>query len=194
MQIPFFENAEKKKQRLIELDLKKLAKAEAANAKRLAKRKAWDRFWFRTKLMIVIVSAGFVSFVGLVVYLNSNSQQQSKVSSPQSFAVLYAPPSSVVVSPLFDVFSSQPLVSFPLDGVIPKPIAPSLPRSLLSAPPVEKKAGKPLDSKQEKSDGNYWLNTSTGKRHNSGCKYFGDTKKGRACSKADGKACDVCGG
>jgi hypothetical protein len=33
--------------------------------------------------------------------------------------------------------------------------------------------------------------SSTGKRHNSGCRYFGS---GRACSPSEGIACKICGG
>jgi micrococcal nuclease len=40
----------------------------------------------------------------------------------------------------------------------------------------------------------YWLNTSGNVRHNSSCRYFKNTKRGRACSKSEGKACGICGG
>ena len=49
----------------------------------------------------------------------------------------------------------------------------------------------------EKSDaapGGWWLNTSSSVRHNSTCRYFGKTSKGRACAKDEGKACGICGG
>lgn len=38
----------------------------------------------------------------------------------------------------------------------------------------------------------YWL-SSTGKRHNSNCRYFG-VGNGHACSAQDGVACKICGG
>jgi endonuclease YncB( thermonuclease family) len=40
----------------------------------------------------------------------------------------------------------------------------------------------------------YWLNTGSNVRHNSGCRYFNNTKKGRPCTKEEGKACGICGG
>jgi len=40
----------------------------------------------------------------------------------------------------------------------------------------------------------YWLNTSSGIRHNRKCHQFGKTKSGRACGTQDGRACKVCGG
>lgn len=40
----------------------------------------------------------------------------------------------------------------------------------------------------------FWLNTGSGVRHNSGCKHFGKTKKGKYCGPTEGKACGICGG
>ncbi|MEQ8789887.1 MAG: thermonuclease family protein [Pirellulaceae bacterium] len=51
------------------------------------------------------------------------------------------------------------------------------------APPAE---GEPV--------ARYWLNTSTGARHNSSCRWFGNTKQGRYCGPNEGDACGMCGG
>lgn len=40
----------------------------------------------------------------------------------------------------------------------------------------------------------FWLNTTTGVRHNSSCKNYKNTKRGRMCTAEDGKACGICGG
>jgi endonuclease YncB( thermonuclease family) len=40
----------------------------------------------------------------------------------------------------------------------------------------------------------YWLNTSSGVRHNQRCEHFKKTKKGRLCGPTDGRACGICGG
>ena len=40
--------------------------------------------------------------------------------------------------------------------------------------------------------GGYWY-SSTGKRHNSSCRYFG-VGNGRPCSQQEGIACKICGG
>jgi endonuclease YncB( thermonuclease family) len=40
----------------------------------------------------------------------------------------------------------------------------------------------------------YWLNTSSNSRHNSTCRYYENTSKGRTCEKDEGKACGMCGG
>lgn len=45
-------------------------------------------------------------------------------------------------------------------------------------------------SPQPTGSGSYSI-SSTGKRHNSGCRYFGS---GRSCGATDGIACKICGG
>ena len=40
----------------------------------------------------------------------------------------------------------------------------------------------------------WWLNTSSKSRHNSTCRYYQNTAKGRACKDDEGKACGICGG
>ena len=47
---------------------------------------------------------------------------------------------------------------------------------------------------QNASQASYWLNTSSNVRHNKTCKWFNKTKKGRFCTKDEGKACGICGG
>ncbi len=50
----------------------------------------------------------------------------------------------------------------------------------------------PVESRDEKMS--YWLNTSSGVRHNQRCEHFQKTKKGRFCGPNDGKPCGICGG
>jgi micrococcal nuclease len=40
----------------------------------------------------------------------------------------------------------------------------------------------------------HWLNTASSVRHNASCEHYKNTKKGRACSASEGKACGKCGG
>lgn len=47
---------------------------------------------------------------------------------------------------------------------------------------------------KEDPDALYWLNTSSGVRHNERCEHFKNTKNGRLCGPNDGKACGICGG
>jgi endonuclease YncB( thermonuclease family) len=44
------------------------------------------------------------------------------------------------------------------------------------------------------ASGLYWLNTGSETRHNSSCKYFKNTKRGRVCRPSEGKPCGGCGG
>lgn len=53
----------------------------------------------------------------------------------------------------------------------------------------------PQQSKQPSSPaGQYWLNTSSDKRHNATCRNFNNTKRGRFCTATEGVACGICGG
>lgn len=40
----------------------------------------------------------------------------------------------------------------------------------------------------------YWINISSDTRHNSSCRYYGNTKRGRFTNEAAGTACGICGG
>ena len=60
-------------------------------------------------------------------------------------------------------------------------------------PPWEfRRGGKNAES--PKAVTGYWLNTSSHTRHNSNCRYYETTKRGRPCSKTDGTPCGICGG
>jgi endonuclease YncB( thermonuclease family) len=50
------------------------------------------------------------------------------------------------------------------------------------------------NSGQNRNSGDYWLNTSTGVRHNKTCKHFTKTRKGRFCGPDEGRPCGECGG
>lgn len=50
------------------------------------------------------------------------------------------------------------------------------------------------ERKETKPAASYWLNTSGNVRHNSRCRYYHNTKKGRSCGPNEGKACGICGG
>lgn len=41
--------------------------------------------------------------------------------------------------------------------------------------------------------GTHWMTTSSGKRHNSGCRYY-QNSKGRPCGPDEGTPCKICGG
>lgn len=62
----------------------------------------------------------------------------------------------------------------------PQTTEPSAPNEKTSAPKA-----------QELS---YWLNLSGNVRHNSTCRFYHNTKRGRPCGPDEGKACGICGG
>lgn len=66
----------------------------------------------------------------------------------------------------------------------PNPVAPWDYRAIRRAPKAELLSGS----------AEYWLNTSSGVRHNSTCTNFKNTKRGRLCSKTEGRPCGICGG
>ena len=64
-------------------------------------------------------------------------------------------------------------------------------------PPWEYRRGQRSSQSTRKpaeANAKYWLNTSSGARHNRSCKYFNNTKRGRIAGPNEGKACGGCGG
>lgn len=66
-------------------------------------------------------------------------------------------------------------------------------RELEVQPKMRVLPGFEAEQRTQPSKGGYWLTISTGKRHNSSCRYF-QGKNGRACGPREGEACKVCGG
>lgn len=52
----------------------------------------------------------------------------------------------------------------------------------------------PIDAEPEEKELKFWLNTSSNVRHNDTCEHYEKTKRGRACTKSEGKPCGICGG
>ncbi len=58
-----------------------------------------------------------------------------------------------------------------------------------------KKTVKPTAKSESKAiEKAFWLNTGSNTRHNQSCRYFKNTKAGRASGKDECKACGICGG
>lgn len=77
---------------------------------------------------------------------------------------------------------TQPVSSPTPSSVSTPPTAPSTPSPARVVP------SKPSSAAVE-----YWITTSSGKRHNSGCRYF-QTSRGRPGEATEGTACKICGG
>lgn len=88
------------------------------------------------------------------------------------------------------VFEKQS--SAPVQPVSPPTTASVVPSASPAAPtspsPVRLAPSKPSSAAVE-----YWITTSSGKRHNSGCRYF-QTSRGRPGGSTEGTACKICGG
>ncbi|PQO46328.1 thermonuclease family protein [Blastopirellula marina] len=61
------------------------------------------------------------------------------------------------------------------------------------APQMERSGQKQQEDQPMTATG-FWLNTSSGVRHNASCKHFAKTKRGKYCEPSDGKPCGICGG
>lgn len=70
----------------------------------------------------------------------------------------------------------------------------SRPLSAAGLPPAQTAPSRQKDSERadNSESGGHWI-SSTGKRHNSSCRYY-KSAKGRPCGAKDGVACKVCGG
>ena len=78
-----------------------------------------------------------------------------------------------------------PPVSSPTPSSVSTPLPPTTP----STP----SAARVVPTKPSSAAVEYWITTSSSKRHNSGCKYF-QTSRGRPGAATEGTACKICGG
>jgi endonuclease YncB( thermonuclease family) len=108
-----------------------------------------------------------------------------------AMGLAWACPEKPKESPLSDLQAKAKKARRGLWGTHQKPIPPSDWRKQnRSKPDCE----KPQPDDLPNAGGKYWLNTSSGTRHNSDCPYFNNTKKGRLCKPDEGKPCKTCGG
>ncbi|MDZ7792135.1 MAG: DNA/RNA non-specific endonuclease [Spirochaetia bacterium] len=50
------------------------------------------------------------------------------------------------------------------------------------------------DVEKQSTTAKYWINSGSNSRHNSDCRYYGNTKNGYYTDKKVGDACGICGG
>jgi len=77
----------------------------------------------------------------------------------------------------------------PVSSPTPSTVSTPLPSPASSTP----SPARVIPSKASSAAVEYWITTSSSKRHNSGCKYF-QTSKGRPGAATEGTACKICGG
>ena len=88
---------------------------------------------------------------------------------------------------VFEKQSSAP--AQPVSSPTPSSISTPSP----SAAPPTPSAARVVPTKPSSAAVEYWITTSSSKRHNSGCKYF-QTSRGRPGAATEGTACKICGG
>jgi hypothetical protein len=81
-----------------------------------------------------------------------------------------------------------------LDGLVPKDSVTEPPVFRLPASSFTSRATSSPSSASPSSSGSHWLNTNTGERHNSSCRWYRNTKNGRMCGPNEGDTCEQCGG
>ena len=77
-----------------------------------------------------------------------------------------------------------------------QPVSSPTTSSVSTPPPTAPYTPSParvVPSKPSSAAVEYWITTSSGKRHNSGCRYF-QTSRGRPGGATEGTACKICGG
>jgi hypothetical protein len=76
-----------------------------------------------------------------------------------------------------------------------QPVTPPTTSSVSTPPPPAPYTPSPARVVPSKPSSavEYWITTSSGKRHNSGCRYF-QTSRGRPGGATEGTACKICGG
>ena len=78
----------------------------------------------------------------------------------------------------------------------PQPVSTPTPSSVSTPSPTTPYTPSParvVPTKPSSAAVEYWITTSSSKRHNSGCKYF-QTSRGRPGAATEGTACKICGG
>jgi cytoskeletal protein RodZ len=81
VRIPFFESAEKKRERLLAKEEKLRTIERARIAKELANRDGWKQFWFNVRLTIAV---SFLSLLGLIIAVSFLPRSAPTYTPPQT--------------------------------------------------------------------------------------------------------------
>ena len=142
----------------------------------------------KTKLLINIFSAVFLLSTNISgddkIDVNEIRQQLEKLKSEN---VALKQENQVLRKLVFERQNApQPP---PLSSPTPSSVSTPLPPTTPSTP----SAARVVPTKPSSGAVEYWITTSSSKRHNSGCKYF-QTSRGRPGAATEGTACKICGG
>ena len=141
--------------------------------------------WFTIAFNLFLCSANLLADVEFnSSQINEIRQQLEKLKSEN---VALKQENQVLRKLVFEKQSSAPAQP------VSSPTASSVSTPLPSTPPSTPSAARVVPTKPSSGAVEYWITTSSSKRHNSGCKYF-QTSKGRPGAATEGTACKICGG
>ena len=137
---------------------------------------------------ILIIYSIFFNHLAYAADVESNSiveirQQLEKLKSENN---ALKQENQVLRKLVFEKQSSAP--AQPVSSPTPSSVSTPLP-----TPPSTPSAARVVPTKPSSGAVEYWITTSSSKRHNSGCKYF-QTSRGRPGAATEGTACKICGG
>ena len=141
--------------------------------------------WFTIAFNLFLCSANLLADVEFnSSQINEIRQQLEKLKSEN---VALKQENQVLRKLVFEKQSSAPAQP------VSSPTASSVSTPLPSTPPSTPSAARVVPTKPSSGAVEYWITTSSSKRHNSGCKYF-QTSRGRPGAATEGTACKICGG
>jgi hypothetical protein len=140
-------------------------------------------------LFIVVWVLFFITINQKVISSDTNSivEIRQQIEKLKSENVALKQENQVLRKLVFErqnAYQPQP-VSSPTPSSVSTPLPP--------APPSTPSAARVVPTKPSSGAVEYWITTSSSKRHNSGCKYF-QTSRGRPGAATEGTACKICGG
>lgn len=138
-------------------------------------------------LFIVVWVLFFITINQKVISSDTNSiveirQQLEKLKSENA---ALKQENQVLRKLVFEKQSSAP--AQPVSSPTPSSVSTPPPTAPYTPSPARVVPSKPSSAVE------YWITTSSGKRHNSGCRYF-QTSRGRPGEATEGTACKICGG
>ncbi len=141
----------------------------------------------KSSLIVIILNCFLFSNYLFAESANSLVEIRQQIEKLKSENEALKQENQVLRKLVFEKQSSAPVQ--PVSPPTTASVVPSTPSAAPTSPsPVRLAPSKPSSAAVE-----YWITTSSGKRHNSGCRYFG-TSRGRPGGATEGTACKICGG
>jgi hypothetical protein len=148
-------------------------------------------FKMNSKKIIITISSAILLFTNTQLLssdTNSIAEIRDQIEKLKSENAALKQENQVLRKLVFEKQSPAPTqpVTPPTTSSVSTP-PPTPPASPSTPSPARVVPSKPSSAVE------YWITTSSGKRHNSGCRYF-QTSRGRPGEATEGTACKICGG